>query len=619
MGGHRIGRGRSATPAGSAVGTGANGLGLGIPGSGAQFGSRKGAGVQPVCPHAAGSVPGFRHFLGEPGSDEKTLFDGQPPQASRPTEDRFRRAMQALSDRLLADPGFTTPLAPGLHPHDNPGFPAGYTYLLQFVAHDLVQSAVPLSEAGDGGVSQGNLRRQPLVLETLYGDGPVQGSRAYRFERLGRPRRYLRIGPALLDDGSTPARDIPRQRLFEAPPAAPGPIEINRPTEVLIADARNDDNATLSQLVVAFSLLHNAVVDRLDGLGLGTEYAATDDEMRLDQYHAAREVVTLVYRRILRRDAMGRLLHPAVLAAYDRDKPTFLDPLSCRPEAPPVFEFAYAAFRTGHSLVRDEYGFSDAAARTGQSVSLAAILSQSSEAGGVRIPPNAHWLATWSRFFEVDPRRRPDLARRIGPTSTGPLFDASLFPATDGTGAVGLDYRDLISAGLARLWRLEPLVARLSALAPDWVSGHRMLADKAYRSGLVGAFLADSLRPVPAAIASALADDPPLPFFLRFEAGMAGAAEGGGDHGRHLGILGSLIVAETIFGGLAATIPPSETAGGPLATSIRAALVARLGARAAGCLPELTGTGANEIDSVPKLLQALPRLVKGGIPGPSFL
>ncbi len=32
---------------------------------------------------------------------------------------------------------------------ENPRIPSGYTYLLQFVAHDLVHSAIPLSVAGD--------------------------------------------------------------------------------------------------------------------------------------------------------------------------------------------------------------------------------------------------------------------------------------------------------------------------------------------------------------------------------------------------------------------------------------------------------------------------------------
>ena len=56
---------------------------------------------------------------------------------------------------------------------ENPFIPSGYTYLLQFVAHDLVHSAIPLSVAGGLGRGTTNARRMPLRLETLYGSGPV--------------------------------------------------------------------------------------------------------------------------------------------------------------------------------------------------------------------------------------------------------------------------------------------------------------------------------------------------------------------------------------------------------------------------------------------------------------
>jgi hypothetical protein len=41
----------------------------------------------------------------------------------------------------------------------------------------------------------------------------------------------------------------------------------------------------------------------------------------------------------------------------------------------------------------------------------------------------------------------------------------------------------------------------------------------------------------------ALANDPPIPFFVRFEAGLAS-----GNHGERLGILGSIVVADVIYG-----------------------------------------------------------------------
>ena len=78
--------------------------------------------------------------------------------------------------------------------------PSGYTYLLQFIAHDLVHSAMPLSITGELG-SLANARRAPLLLESFYGHGPVGSPHLYALDAPTDDRRTkLRLGPHALEE-----------------------------------------------------------------------------------------------------------------------------------------------------------------------------------------------------------------------------------------------------------------------------------------------------------------------------------------------------------------------------------------------------------------------------------
>jgi hypothetical protein len=63
---------------------------------------------------------------------------------------------------------------------ENTGLPSGYTYLMQFIAHDLVDSVVSIRrEAGALRPSGLNARAAALMLDTLYGVGPEEASNVY--------------------------------------------------------------------------------------------------------------------------------------------------------------------------------------------------------------------------------------------------------------------------------------------------------------------------------------------------------------------------------------------------------------------------------------------------------
>ena len=83
---------------------------------------------------------------------------------------------------------------------DNSGVPSGYTYLLQFIAHDMVDSVLTFN-IHDPDITPGarNARSEPLRLETLYGAGPDECPQAYEYtsQQVTRgliPRIRLRLG-----------------------------------------------------------------------------------------------------------------------------------------------------------------------------------------------------------------------------------------------------------------------------------------------------------------------------------------------------------------------------------------------------------------------------------------
>ena len=78
----------------------------------------------------------------------------------------LRRLMIRLSRRMDASNTLAATRHRSAEHWENPFIPSGYTYLLQFVAHDLVHSAIPLSVAGGLGGGTANARRTPLRLET---------------------------------------------------------------------------------------------------------------------------------------------------------------------------------------------------------------------------------------------------------------------------------------------------------------------------------------------------------------------------------------------------------------------------------------------------------------------
>lgn len=455
--------------------------------------------------------------------------------------------MNRLSRRMDAEIYWPSQQSGSLEQWENPSIPSGYTYLLQFIAHDLVHSAIPLSIWGrlDGGTA--NARRTPLQLEGLYGSGPVGSPHIYALDAPNDDRRTkLRLGRMRWKEATgagCPFRDIARS-------AAENVTGIDRSiagvrmalTEALIADPRNDDHAIISQLTALFATLHNGLIDIIRRreqsdpahARLGAAYK---------RFLCARDGLTSIYHHIIRRDVMRRVIHPAIYAAYSTSSPSFMDEsVTSAGDWRIPLEFSHGAFRFGHAMVRPEYHINDLSTHD-----LSNTLEKNSANGPVNMPLDETWMVQWSRFFDIN-GSRPNFSRRIGPYLSDGLGHDEIFSSFDETGRVGLLYRDLLGSALTGMWSVDALIAEIAARRPQLIALSRLLSDRAYRASQLRDWLASTpcyggLSPQDI---ETISNDPPLPFFILFEAMQQPQAEG-----LHLGPLGSIIVSEVIFGALA--------------------------------------------------------------------
>src|ERR1700747_27527 len=140
-------------------------------------------------------APGFRHFLKSPLASPRFRVFGIDPLESPAHRQDIRVLMNRLSRRMDAEIRWPSHADASIDHWENPTIPSGYTYLLQFIAHDLVHSAMPLSIVGELNTNIANARRAPLLLESLYGHGPVGSPHLYALDAPTDDRRTkLRLG-----------------------------------------------------------------------------------------------------------------------------------------------------------------------------------------------------------------------------------------------------------------------------------------------------------------------------------------------------------------------------------------------------------------------------------------
>lgn len=218
---------------------------------------------------------------------------------------------------------------------ENPGIDAGYTYLGQFIDHDITfDPASSLMQQNDPE-SLIDYRTPRLDLDSLYGRGPADQPYMYignKF-RLGKPLTAL--------DKPTPSRDLPRYR----DPENPG-----TPARALIGDKRNDENVIVSQLHGVFLQLHNRLVD--DPALKGAKF---EDVQRAVRWHYQYVVLNDFLPRICGKALIDEILPHRLQSATTAEKKPKLQFFHWKNSPFMPLEFSVAAYRFGHSMVRPIY------------------------------------------------------------------------------------------------------------------------------------------------------------------------------------------------------------------------------------------------------------------------
>jgi hypothetical protein len=318
----------------------------------------------------------------------------------------------------------------------NPDIPAGYTYLGQFIDHDVTFDPVSSLQRQNDPDALDDFRTPRFDLDSVYGRGPADQPYLYQSD----DSTKLRLGRDVHSDSDFGGPDLPRLE----PPES----------RALIGDPRNDENLVVSQLQSTFLRFHNAVVERLRDPDL-TGDDLFKEAQRLVRWHYQ----WIVVHDFLRQHVVGAEIvddilreEPYAIAELpsgggDPDEAQF-GPREVRLPTPrlvfyrfrnepfmPV-EFSVAAYRFGHSMVRPSYFFNDfvrGKTEPNRTAIFSADLAPDNLVnlnGGRPLPPD--WGFQWKYFFELsDEPHLPQPSYRIDDELVNPLGDLPNHPPPD--------------------------------------------------------------------------------------------------------------------------------------------------------------------------------------------
>ncbi|GAB3430618.1 peroxidase family protein [Actinophytocola sediminis] len=300
-----------------------------------------------------------------------------------------------------------------------PAIPAGFTYLGQFVDHDLTLDRTEVQLGEDVNLDELVQGRSPaLDLDSVYGRGPADRE----------DRKFYNEDGVTLKLGRTTAAAIPPNDQgvsveldgFDLPRVGGTEGTLADRRLPLIPDARNDENLVVAQTHLAFIRFHNRVVEELALKGL-------NGRRLFDQAH---EQVVRHYQWMLRTDFLPRIVDPAIVSDVFTNGRRHFEARGrqgIRPTMP--LEFAVAAYRLGHSMIRGAYQWNRVFQTGGPALGTLELLFTftgvaGNFAGGDLDDPNSgivdrlptNWIADFRRLYDFSTAGRPDLAP---PAATG--------------------------------------------------------------------------------------------------------------------------------------------------------------------------------------------------------
>lgn len=284
---------------------------------------------------------------------------------------------------------------------NNSDIPAGYTYLGQFIDHDITLDVFSDIQKQQHASSIPNMRTPILELDAVYGRGPAVDVFLYDHSLPG----DLRNGIRLLVGTNTPTQPGGSLKADNTV-AMPTNDDLPRTSDktAIIGDPRNDENLLVSQVHHAFIRFHNAVLDRV----IQQKTDANGGVFPLDQIDSlfpdVKKIVIQHYQWIVLHDFVrriaGKTLVKDVLTNGIRyfKNARFVMPV----------EFSVAAYRFGHSIIRNGYFINGPLTAQLKPFSLnntgAATLGQVFEFNrGDKLPVFSNWVVDFNLYFNARP------------------------------------------------------------------------------------------------------------------------------------------------------------------------------------------------------------------------
>jgi len=296
---------------------------------------------------------------------------------------------------------------------DNEKVPAGFTYLGQFIDHDITFDTTALQEVIVDPLALRNFRTPMLDLDCLYGMGPV--AQPYLYDRNDNDK-FL-IGRTNVNPGGGDS-DVPTGLPHDLVRAPHG--------FALIGDPRNDENLIVGQTHLAFLRFHNKVVD-----WLREDPTRREAPLRKTIFEEARDTVIWHYQWIVVHDFLRRLLDEKQLGIVLRGEGERFYHLDEGQDAFIPVEYSAAAYRFGHTMVREVYDYNRVFNLTSPIPGSLDLIFRFSglSGGGGGVPIPSDWIIDWRRFFEVGGGVSHGFSRRLDPFLAQTLQDLPGVPA----------------------------------------------------------------------------------------------------------------------------------------------------------------------------------------------
>jgi hypothetical protein len=382
---------------------------------------------------------------GRDGDDRRLFLAAEAAQATPPF--RFSRMGPSGVNKQLGEPNLKKIGQAMANGGGGAGpMPAGFTYLGQFVDHDLTFDKTNVMLGENVTPAQLVQARSPsLDLDSLYGAGPNDPASEKFYEA---DKIHLKMGTTIAAGGhpAFPGHDLPRGL---------GGTQAEK-RKAIIPDPRNDENLAVAQFHLAMIRFHNRVVDTLP--------AAIPPGQR---FAKARQKVVKHYQWMLKTDYLPRICAPGVVNnVFNQGRKAFEVGVPAMSVPTMPIEFSVAAFRLGHSMIRAAYNWNkDFDNQSGTLDWLFIFSAGSGDLGGsMRLASN--WVADFRRLFDFSENNKPDLvvpaakfnrAMRIDTTLVDPLSLLPGFPPADANLAV----RNLRRARMVKLATGQQMVTFL--------------------------------------------------------------------------------------------------------------------------------------------------------------